>query len=94
MIVCVCVYVCVIVVVVVVCARVSNTPTSFHTTLSDELAEAWRVMTPVLKELDDKRIVPIPYTYGSRAFAEADALIKRYGYVYSPSHWQDPRAKI
>lgn len=65
-----------------------------HFVRSDELAEAWRVMTPVLKELKEKRVVPIPYTFGSRAFPEADALIKRYGYHYSPSQWQDTRAKI
>ena len=32
---------------------------------SDELAEAWRIFTPLLHRIDKEKIGPIPYTYGS-----------------------------
>ena len=32
---------------------------------SDELAEAWRIFTPLLHRIDKEKIAPIPYTYGS-----------------------------
>lgn len=45
----------------------------------DELAAAWDVFTPVLRMLDERRIRPFPYAYGSRGPAEAAALAARYG---------------
>ena len=32
---------------------------------SDELAEAWRIFTPLLHRIEREKIGPIPYTYGS-----------------------------
>lgn len=32
--------------------------------LSDELREAWRIFTPLLHEIEGKKLPPIPYVYG------------------------------
>ena len=31
---------------------------------SDELAEAWRIFTPILQKIESEKIKPVPYTYG------------------------------
>ena len=35
-----------------------------HFVRSDELAEAWRIFTPVLHEIDEKQPGPIKYVHG------------------------------
>lgn len=52
-----------------------------HFVRSDELAEAWRIWTPVLHQMEAERITPINYDYGSRGPAESDEMIARLGYV-------------
>jgi glucose-6-phosphate 1-dehydrogenase len=44
---------------------------------SDELAAAWDVFTPVLAQLDERRVVPEPYAFGSHGPASAAALAAR-----------------
>ncbi len=48
---------------------------------SDELIESWRIWTPVLKQIEEQQVQPIPYVYGSRGPAEGDALAAKVGYV-------------
>ncbi|KAK7847909.1 glucose-6-phosphate 1-dehydrogenase, chloroplastic [Quercus suber] len=45
---------------------------------SDELDAAWSLFTPVLKELEEKRIIPEYYPYGSRGPVGAHYLAARY----------------
>ncbi|XP_038990038.1 glucose-6-phosphate 1-dehydrogenase, chloroplastic-like [Phoenix dactylifera] len=45
---------------------------------SDELDAAWALFTPVLKELEDKRISPELYPYGSRGPVGAHYLAAKY----------------
>lgn len=40
---------------------------------SDELSEAWRIFTPLLHEIESKRVPPIPYVYGLLGPKEAHA---------------------
>jgi len=40
----------------------------------EELSAAWDIFTPVLHEIDAKRIVPEPYDYGSTGPADASQL--------------------
>lgn len=47
---------------------------------SDELEAAWRIFTPLLREIDDRGVVPVPYPHGSRGPVEADDLLGRLGY--------------
>jgi glucose-6-phosphate 1-dehydrogenase len=35
--------------------------TQMHFVRTDELAEAWRVFTPLLHEIEKKKVQPIPY---------------------------------
>jgi glucose-6-phosphate 1-dehydrogenase len=39
---------------------------------TDELEQSWNIFDPLLKELEEKRIQPKPYVYGSRGPKEAD----------------------
>ncbi|GAB2297734.1 Glucose-6-phosphate 1-dehydrogenase [Dionaea muscipula] len=45
---------------------------------SDELDAAWTIFTPLLKELEEKRIIPEYYPYGSRGPVGAHYLAARY----------------
>lgn len=45
---------------------------------SDELDAAWSLFTPVLKEIEEKKIVPEYYPYGSRGPIGAHYLAARY----------------
>ena len=40
------------------------TGTQINFVRSDELAEAWRIFTPLLHQIDTQRPVPIPYEFG------------------------------
>lgn len=53
-----------------------------HFVRSDELAEAWRIFTPVLKELEATKEEPLPYKFGSRGPGQADYLTSRHGYKF------------
>lgn len=53
-----------------------------HFVRSDELAEAWRIFTPVLKEVEAKKEPPLPYKFGSRGPKQADHLVSKYGYKF------------
>ncbi|CAF0776999.1 unnamed protein product [Rotaria sp. Silwood1] len=53
---------------------------------SDELQEAWRIVDPILAEIDKKNLPIIPYKYGAVGIREAfDAAIKQ-GFIYSDTY--------
>merc|ERR1711962_952428 len=54
-----------------------------HFVRSDELAEAWRIFTPLLHKIEGEKIAPIPYKYGGRGPQEADDLLKKNNFVYT-----------
>ena len=57
-----------------------------HFVRTDELAEAWRIFTPLLHaiEAEEKRPQPpIPYVYGGRGPKEADELLAKNNFVYT-----------
>ncbi|XP_050361802.1 glucose-6-phosphate 1-dehydrogenase [Nymphalis io] len=67
------------------------TGTQMHFVRNDELKEAWRIFTPVLKQLEVEHIKPLPYMYGSRGPREADAMLAKCDFKYSGSYkWQKP----
>jgi glucose-6-phosphate 1-dehydrogenase len=45
---------------------------------SDELDAAWDLFTPALKELEEKKIIPELYPYGSRGPVGAHYLASKY----------------
>ncbi|KAK3755019.1 hypothetical protein QZH41_011068, partial [Actinostola sp. cb2023] len=53
---------------------------------SDELAEAWRVFTPLLHQIEREKVKPIAYKFGSRGPSESDDLVKRLGFMYSDTY--------
>ncbi|XP_003382987.1 PREDICTED: glucose-6-phosphate 1-dehydrogenase-like [Amphimedon queenslandica] len=63
-----------------------------HFVRSDELAEAWRIFTPLLHKIEEGKVSPIQYKFGTRGPPEADKFIEELGFVYSgtyqwlPSH--------
>ncbi|KAK7582339.1 hypothetical protein V9T40_013784 [Parthenolecanium corni] len=62
-----------------------------HFVRSDELYEAWRIFTPLLKEIESKPIDPLPYMHGSRGPSEAYALLKKNNFKYYGSYkWVPP----
>jgi len=48
---------------------------------NDELDYAWKIFTPLLHYLDDQKVVPEPYAFGSRGPVSADRLIASYGFT-------------
>ena len=60
---------------------------------SDELEEAWRIVDPILAEIDKKKIPVVPYTFGQNGIREAyDAAIK-HGYIFRGTYvWKDERS--
>uniref|UniRef100_A0A8C5H8U4 Glucose-6-phosphate 1-dehydrogenase n=1 Tax=Gouania willdenowi TaxID=441366 RepID=A0A8C5H8U4_GOUWI len=62
-----------------------------HFVRSDELREAWRIFTPLLHQIEEDGIEPVPYTYGSRGPKEADELVKSVGFCYEGTYkWAQP----
>eukprot|EP00731_Ephydatia_muelleri_P001953 Em0001g1953a len=61
-----------------------------HFVRSDELAEAWRIFTPLLHQIERERVAPIQYPYGSRGPKESDELVSKYGFHYTGTYkWVD-----
>lgn len=66
-----------------------------HFVRSDELAEAWRIFTPLLHAIDEQKPKPIPYKYGSRGPKEADEFLHKNNYKYSGSYkWEQPGSNL
>jgi glucose-6-phosphate 1-dehydrogenase len=66
-----------------------------HFVRTDELAEAWRIFTPLLHKIESERIRPIPYVHGSRGPKEADELKYKNNFVYTGSYrWHGQASKF
>jgi len=60
-----------------------------HFVRTDELAEAWRIFTPLLHKIDEGSVEPIQYQYGTRGPKEADDLLAKNNFVYTGRYkWQ------
>lgn len=53
-----------------------------HFVRSDELSEAWRIFTPILREIETDQEPPLPYKFGSRGPKQADYLASKHGYKF------------
>ncbi|XP_054707895.1 glucose-6-phosphate 1-dehydrogenase-like [Uloborus diversus] len=49
---------------------------------NDELDEAWRIFTPVLRKIEEEKIKPLSYMFGSTGPSQADELIERLGFKF------------
>jgi len=54
----------------------------------DELKAAWSIFTPLLHQIENEKIKPIAYKYGSRGPPESDQLIESVGYKYHGGDYQ------
>jgi len=62
-----------------------------HFVRSDELAEAWRIFTPLLHQIEREKPVPIKYKYGSRGPADADQQAAENNFKYTGRYkWVAP----
>lgn len=62
-----------------------------HFVRSDELAEAWRIFTPILHQIQNEKPVPLKYKYGSRGPPEADELLANNNFKFTGRYkWTAP----
>ncbi|CAJ0750172.1 7112_t:CDS:2 [Entrophospora sp. SA101] len=54
---------------------------------NDELDAAWRIFTPILHKIENEKIKPLPYAYGSRGPAGSDEFVAKYGYKRSTQEY-------
>ncbi|CAF0942321.1 unnamed protein product [Rotaria sordida] len=60
---------------------------------SNELQEAWRIVKPILAEIDKKKIPIIPYKFGSVGIREAFDVTVKHGYIFRGTYiWKDERS--
>jgi len=60
----------------------------------DELEAAWEIFTPLLHTLENDKIAPTPYPFGTRGPPAADELAARNGFQRSEDYkWKDPSKK-
>ena len=52
---------------------------------SDELEAAWAIFTPLLHKIEEEKIKPEPYAFGSRGPESADEMMQKY-YVRSKNY--------
>ena len=63
-----------------------------HFVRGDELEISWKIFTPLLHALEERKVKPIPYFRGTRGPVEADVLRDRYGYRRSTDYeWVEPQ---
>jgi len=59
----------------------------------DELLWAWQLFSPFLEKLEDAKVLPLPYEFGSRGPAQADEMLSQFGFKYEPGYiWRDAEA--
>ncbi|XP_070567072.1 glucose-6-phosphate 1-dehydrogenase-like [Ptychodera flava] len=63
-----------------------------HFVRTDELAEAWRIFTPLLHQIENDKIKPVPYTYGGRGPSEADEMAAKHNFRFTGTYkWTKPQ---
>jgi len=65
-----------------------------HFVRSDELAEAWRIFTPILKQLEVDKAIPLhKYVFGSRGPLASLEMIRSKGYKYTKYAWTKEKSQ-
>ncbi|CAF1291472.1 unnamed protein product [Rotaria sordida] len=60
---------------------------------SDELQEAWRIVDPILAEIEKKNIPMIRYKFGSFGIREAFDAAAKHGYIFRGTYiWKNERS--
>jgi glucose-6-phosphate 1-dehydrogenase len=59
---------------------------------SDELKEAWRIVDPILAEIDNRKLPVIPYKFGAAGLQEAFDAAAEHGYIFRGTYvWKNDR---
>ncbi|KAI1733116.1 glucose-6-phosphate dehydrogenase, NAD binding domain-containing protein [Ditylenchus destructor] len=61
---------------------------------ADELEHAWRIFTPLLKKIENEKIQPEKYVFGSRGPESSDKLMTENGYLFSGTYKWSPPSKL
>ncbi|OMH80010.1 Glucose-6-phosphate 1-dehydrogenase [Zancudomyces culisetae] len=64
---------------------------------ADELDESWRIFTPLLHQIDNENITPLPYRFGSRGPEGESNFLEVFGGYVKPVlayNWKKASAKI
>jgi len=57
---------------------------------TDELEAAWKIFTPVLHRIENEKIKPVTYKFGSRGPPQSDKLIEKVGFQRTVNYvWKD-----
>ncbi|ORY05005.1 glucose-6-P dehydrogenase [Basidiobolus meristosporus CBS 931.73] len=61
----------------------------------DELDVAWKIFTPILHYIENEKLEPIMYPYGSRGPKEVNSFVEKYGFKRDVQeyNWEDPSNK-
>jgi len=60
---------------------------------SDELQEAWRIVDPILADIDKRKLKVIPYKFGANGLSEAFDAAAKHGYIFRGTYkWKDERS--
>jgi glucose-6-phosphate 1-dehydrogenase len=57
----------------------------------DELDAAWKIFTPILKQIDQGELDPTPYAYGSRGPKGVSDFVAKYGYTRGEQEYVWPQ---
>jgi glucose-6-phosphate 1-dehydrogenase len=52
----------------------------------DELTHAWKIFTPILHQIEQQKIQPIPYAFGSRGPKPIDEFVAKHGYLHKADY--------
>jgi len=62
---------------------------------SDELEEAWRIVDPILQQIQQTNFPLIKYPFGSFGINQAFSIAAKYGYIYRGTYvWKDDSTNI
>ncbi|OQV25511.1 Glucose-6-phosphate 1-dehydrogenase [Hypsibius exemplaris] len=62
-----------------------------HFVRNDELEETWRIFTPLLHQIENEKVKPIDYEFGSRGPRDADRLLAENNFIYTGTYkWPGP----
>jgi glucose-6-phosphate 1-dehydrogenase len=60
----------------------------------DELDAAWKIFTPLLHEIEEKKIQPDHYTFGTRGPARLNQFVEKQGYMRHENYIWRGNAKV